>query len=67
MIINIPDWCCIGKTIEWKTFDTDYGKARWFKEKIISFGYDGFFHQAYNCPVYYSKFSDYGNTIRECS
>lgn len=67
MIIEIPEWCVIGKIIEWKTFDSNYGKLKWFKEKIISYGCDGFFHQAYNCPVYYSKFSDYGKTIRECN
>lgn len=66
MIIEVPDWCLIGKHIEWQMYDPDYGDVRWFKEKILTFGYDGFFHQAYNCPVYYSKFSEYGNTIREC-
>ena len=65
--IEIPNWCKIGKIIEWKdekcVADND---PYWYKEKILSFGYDGFFHQAHNCPVYYSKFSDYGKTIREC-
>jgi hypothetical protein len=37
----------------------------WVREKIISYGVDGFFHQAHNCPVYYSRFSEYGDYIRE--
>lgn len=67
MIIEIAEWCKIGRTIEYKMFDPEYEELRWFEEKIISFGYDGFFHRAFGCPVYYSKFSDYGNTIRECN
>lgn len=64
MIIDIPDWCVIGKYIEWRNpYITGY---EWVKEKIISYGVDGFFHQEHNCPVYYSKFSDYGKTIMEC-
>ena len=64
MIIEVPDWCVIGKFIEWNCpYRTGY---EWVKEEIISYGTDGFYHQAHNCPVYYSKFSDYGHTIREC-
>ena len=66
MIIEVPDWCVIGKYIEFKMYDPNYGEARWFKDKIISYGVDGFFHQTHNCPVYYNKFSDYGKTVREC-
>ena len=63
MIIEVPDWCAIGKTIEWHNplitgFD-------WVKERIISYGIDGFYHQEYDCPMYYTKFSEYGKTIRE--
>ena len=63
MIIEVPDWCIIGKYIEWNApYITGYERA---KKKILSYGRDGFFHQGYNCPVYYSKFSEYGKTIRE--
>lgn len=64
MIINVPDWCLIGKYIEWS--DPVVTGYEWVREKIISYGVDGFFHQAYNCPVYYSKFDEYGKTVREC-
>ena len=66
MIINVPDWCVIGKIIEVKHFDENYGEYDWFKEKIISYSENGFFHQAHNCPVYHSLFTDYGKKIREC-
>jgi len=65
MIIEIPDWCVIGKKVEVLMYDKDYCKFDWFKEKIISYGIDGFFHQAYGCPVYYDKFDSYGKTVRE--
>lgn len=42
------------------------GKERWFREKIISYGNDGFFHQDYDCPVYYNRFSDLGKSVRLC-
>ena len=47
-------------------YDSNYGKPKWFKEKIISYGNDGFFHQNHDCPVYYNKFSDLGKTVRLC-
>lgn len=65
MIIEIPDWCVIGKQIEFKMYDPNEGKANWFKDKIISYSTDGFFHKAHNCPVYHNKFTDYGTTVRE--
>lgn len=64
MTIEIPDWCVIGKIIEWSAPAINGNK--WVKEKIISYGIDGFFHQAHNCPVYYSKFAEYRKKIREC-
>lgn len=64
MTIEIPDWCIIGKIIEWNR--PDLTGAEWTDEKIISYGVDGFFHQEHNCPVYYTKFSEYGKTLREC-
>ena len=42
------------------------GKWNGLERKIISYGNDGFFHQAHNCPVYYNKFSDLGKTVRLC-
>ena len=64
MILEIPDWCTIGKYIEWNALHiTGYD---WVREKIISYGTCGFFHQAYGCPIYFSEFSEYGKTIREC-
>ena len=66
MIINVPDWCVIGKFIEFKMWDENYEKYNWFKDKIISYTGDGFYHQAHNCPIYHNKFSDYGKIVREC-
>lgn len=66
MILEIPEWCKIGKYIEFKMYDPNEGKAMWFKDKIISYSEDGFFHQSAYCPVYHNKFSDYGKTVREC-
>ena len=65
MIIEIPDWCTIGETVEVFMYDKDKGQGDWFKEKIISYGVDGFFHQAHNCPVYYHKFDSYGKSVRK--
>ena len=64
MTIEIPDWCIIGKTIEWNR--PDLTGIEWVREEILSFGYNGFYHQSCNCPVYYTEFSEYGKTIREC-
>ena len=62
MTINIPDWCYIGLFIEWHAPEIT-GKD-WVREKIIAFGYNGFFHQASNCPMYFTEFSEYGKTVR---
>lgn len=62
MVINIPDWCEIGTYIEWDA--QHITGQRWVREKIIAFGYDGFFHQEHNCPMYFTKFSEYGKTVR---
>ena len=64
MIINIPDWCIKGKTVEVLMYNKDTGQREWFKEKIISYGVDGFFHQAHNCPMYFTEFSEYGKTVK---
>ena len=63
MTIEIPDWCLIGKTIQWSA--RHYTGRDWVEEKIIAFGYSGFFHQAKNCPIYFTEFSEYGKTVRE--
>lgn len=60
--IEIPSWCKIGTRIKW--YNPDITGRDWVFERIISYGYDGFFHQAHNCPVYYTKFSEYGKTVR---
>ena len=61
--IEVPNWCKIGLYIEWYA-PMITGKTSWVREKIISYGYDGFFHQAPYCPVYFTKFSEYGKTVR---
>ena len=66
MIIEVPDWCVIGKFIEFQIYDPMTNKIVWYKDKIVSYGVDGFFHQGYCCPVYYNKFEDYGKSVREC-
>lgn len=63
MIIEVPDWCVLGKTIEWHA--PEITGNEWVRDKIIAFGYDGFFHQEYNCPIYFTRFDEYGKTIRE--
>ena len=62
--IVIPKWCSIGKYIAWN--DPQITGYEWVNEKILSYGIDGFFHQGYNCPVYFTKFSEYGKTVKEC-
>ena len=66
MIINVPEWAEIGNLIEFKIYDPSCGKERWFREEIISYGNDGFFHQNRDCPVYYNRFSDLGTVVRLC-
>lgn len=63
MTIEIPDWCVIGKYVEWNA--SHITGNEWVTEKIISYGIDGFFHKGSCCPVYYTQFSEYGKTIRE--
>ena len=65
MIINVPDWCVIGKRIQFKMWNPNNGKTEWFTDTIISYSSNGFFHQEHNCPVYHNKFSDYGSSVRE--
>ena len=62
MIIEIPDWCKIGTLIKWKA--PHITGCNWVTEKIIAFGYDGFFHQSHNCPMYFTKFNEYGKTVK---
>lgn len=61
-IIEVPDWCEIGTYIEW--YAPVITGFEWTRERILSYGYDGFFHQSHNCPVYYTKFSEFGRTVR---
>lgn len=62
MTIEIPNWCKIGSHIKWHA--PEITGDDWVTEKIIAFGYDGFFHQAHNCPMYFTKFSEYGKTVK---
>ena len=62
MIIKIPDWCVIGSFVEWNA--PHYTGAKWVKERIVAYGQDGFFHQAKNCPMYYTKFDEFLKTVR---
>lgn len=62
MIIEIPDWCKLGTYIEWDR--PDITGFRWVRERVISYGYDGFFQQGSNTPVYFTEFSEYGKTVR---
>ena len=61
-MIEIPDWCVIGKHIYWSNrrrtgFD-------WVRERIIGYSDTGFFHQGDNsCPVYHTEFSEFGKTV----
>ena len=45
MTIEIPDWCVIGKYVEWNA--SHITGNEWVTEKIISYGIDGFFHKVY--------------------
>lgn len=66
MTIELPDWARIGMTVLIK----DTNKVRgddsnaWYTETIVAFGYDGVFHQAHNCPMYFTEFTEYGKTIK---
>ena len=62
MTIEVPDWCRIGVWVEWHA--PAVTGMDWVAEKIVAFGYDGFFHQGDNCPMYFTKFSEYGKTVR---
>lgn len=33
MIIEVPEWAEIEKLIEFKMYDSNYGKPKWFREK----------------------------------
>ena len=64
--INVPEWASIGNFVMVKDVECIRGKDqnKWYREKILGYGYDGIFHQATNCPVYYTRFSEYGKTIK---
>ena len=65
--IDVPDWAVIGKYVLIRDYNLVRGddEKAWYKEKIIAFGYDGIFTQAYACPMYYYPFCSYGNIIKE--
>ncbi len=65
MTIELPSWARIGLMVYVKDVNCIRGDNpnHWFRERIVAFGYDGVFHQAHNCPMYYSHFKDYGDKI----
>ena len=65
-IIEVPDWAAIGNTVLIRDTECDRGDdpSRQYPERIISYGYDGIFTQAYNCPVYFTPFSSFGDRIK---
>lgn len=64
MNISIPEWCKIGLFVEWYAPKLT-GVDEWVKEEIIGYTYSGFLHRAHNCPMYETKFSEWGKTVRE--
>ncbi len=34
MVINVPEWAEIGKFIEYRMYDKNHGKMRWFRAEI---------------------------------
>lgn len=44
MILEIPDWCVIGKYIKWRA--PEITENTWVEEKIISYGfYNKYFYK----------------------
>lgn len=66
MTIELPDWARIGAQVLVKDTKMIRGdnSNNWFTERIIAFGYDGVFHQAKYCPIYFTEFKEYGKTIK---
>lgn len=62
MILEIPDWCKIDQYISWNA--PHITGQTWVRERIIGYGYNGFFHQATNCPLYFTEFEEYGKTVK---
>ena len=66
MTIELPNWARIGAKVLVKDTKMIRGDSpnNWYVEKIIAFGYDGVFHQAKDCPIYFTEFKQYGKTIK---
>ena len=66
MTIKIPEWAKIGRSILVRDANCKRGDDpnKWYTEKIIAYGDDGIFHQSHNCPVYYTRFSDFDANIK---
>ena len=64
--IEVPDWAKIGRIILIRDKNCIRGNNpdRWYREKILPYGLDGIFRQGHNCPVYYSKFDEFGVNIK---
>ena len=65
--IEVPDWCRIDDHIFWYAPKV-YGIDAWVRERIVGYAYrygqPGFLHQATNCPLYFTPFSEFGKTVR---
>lgn len=66
MTIELPDWARIGMTVLIKDINKIRGdnSNAWYTERIVAFGYNGVFHQAHNCPMYFTEFNQHGKTIK---
>ena len=62
MTIEVPDWCQIGTLVLWS--DEETTGEEWVVEEITAYGVDGFFHQGFMCPEYYTKFDEWGKTVK---
>lgn len=62
---KIPDGC-LGFLLYYCPVCGKKGTSvEWVKEEIIGYTYDSFLHQAKNCPMYKTKFSEFGKTVRK--
>ena len=66
IVLKIPGWCIIGKTVEFKPFVTE---DRWIRRDIFAYTKAGFYHQAADgeelSAILFTKFSEYGDRVRE--
>lgn len=65
-VIEVPEWAHIGNTVLVRDNECVRGDDpdRYYTERIIAYGDEGIFTQACNCPMYYYKFSCFGDIIK---